>query len=222
MGRLRRRRPALPGLRRLQPATGLGCSATAGQQGVVRSAEWTRLALLAILVIVAVGIGTTSPAVPLATPAMTPQAFRTFPPPSPTPIAGLHDYAVPVEGPQLVSQDPVPAPSPPRRPTKQRATGQAPRHIRVRRVDDGIIGPARWHATGRDGYYAAAGCRLRRAIGPDWRGQVVIVNYRRRIVTVRLNDAIARCTRTVIDLSDEAFRALAPLSRGVLRVGVGW
>ena len=89
-----------------------------------------------------------------------------------------------------------------------------------------VSGPARWHATGRDGAFAAAGCRLRRALGPGWRGEHVLVAFRRRAIEVRLNDAIGRlrsgaCSKTLIDLSDEAFRHLAPLSRGVIRVAIG-
>lgn len=91
-----------------------------------------------------------------------------------------------------------------------------------------MSGVARWHGTGRDGWYAAAGCRLRQAIGPDWRGRYVLVAVGRRAIEVRLNDAIGRlengkCSRTLIDLSDEAFAELRPLSTGVIRgVTVGW
>lgn len=67
------------------------------------------------------------------------------------------------------------------------------------------------------------------AAGPDlrfdgWRGSWVRVTSGERSVTVRLTDWCACQERngrpTVIDLDDEAFAELAPLSRGVITVEV--
>ena len=152
-------------------------------------------------------------------------AFRPFPTlvlPSPSPLVGLHEYAVPVSGPAPTAS-PSPSPSP-GRPTKQRAAGQAPRYTPTRTIHRPrrqLAGKASWHATGRDGFYAAACRPLRQAIGPGWRGRHVLVAYHRKAVELVLNDYCASTTKAV-DLSDEVFRYFAPLSRGVLRVEIGW
>jgi hypothetical protein len=153
-------------------------------------------------------------------PASTPTAFQPFPtydaiPPSPTPIAGLHDYASPLRS------APTATPIPTERP-RPRATA-APRPTKH---NDTLGGYATWFATGPDGLYAAAGPSLRQAIGSHWRGSHVLVCgvSGTRCVEVVLNDWCACSPRhgyaTVLDLSDEAFRYLAPLSRGVIRVAV--
>ncbi len=70
----------------------------------------------------------------------------------------------------------------------------------------------------------AAACKpLRDAMGPGWRGQQVLVSRvgSRRGYVVVLNDWCGSKDKT-IDLSDEAFRFFAPLSRGVIRVAVDW
>lgn len=71
---------------------------------------------------------------------------------------------------------------------------------------------------------AAAGPALRRALGSGWRGSWVRVSSGGASVAVRLTDWCAcgprNGTPTVIDLDDRAFRVLAPLSRGVIRVAV--
>ena len=71
---------------------------------------------------------------------------------------------------------------------------------------------------------AAAGPALRRAIGSSWRGTRVIVSAGGRHVVVRLTDWCACGKRhgrdTVIDLDNRDFAKLAPLSRGVVIVGV--
>jgi rare lipoprotein A (peptidoglycan hydrolase) len=70
---------------------------------------------------------------------------------------------------------------------------------------------------------AAAGPLLRERLG-DWRGRWVTVSSGGKNVTVRLTDWCACGSRhgspTLIDLDDQAFRELAPLSRGVIRVTV--
>ena len=81
-------------------------------------------------------------------------------------------------------------------------------------------GVATWYDDG-PGLYAAAGPALRHG---DWRGSRVRVCAGERCITVRLSDWCACGPRggrtTVLDLSADAFRRLAPLSRGVIRVRV--
>ncbi len=83
-------------------------------------------------------------------------------------------------------------------------------------------GFATWYTT--PGLTAAAGPVLRDVLGPDWRGQWVEVESGSRSVTVRISDWCACRNRhglpTLIDLSDAAFRELAPLSAGVVRVSI--
>lgn len=114
----------------------------------------------------------------------------------------------------------TPSPSP--EPTPKPTPKPKPKPKPTIDPDHQVSGDARYYGTGRDGYYAAAGCRLRKAMGPGWRGEHVLVAYKRKAVEVILNDAVGGCTSTLIDLSDEAFSALAPLSRGVIQVTVGW
>jgi hypothetical protein len=86
-----------------------------------------------------------------------------------------------------------------------------------------LRGVATWYATGPSGAYAAAGPLLRKAIGRGWRHDQVLVCHADRCLIVTLVDWCL-CSRgdRLVDLSDEAFRYLAPLSRGVIRVAVGW
>jgi hypothetical protein len=71
---------------------------------------------------------------------------------------------------------------------------------------------------------AAAGPALRRSLGKGWRGTRVAVCLDGRCVRVTLADWCACGPRhgrpTLLDLSDGAFRRLAPLSRGVIEVTV--
>ncbi len=69
------------------------------------------------------------------------------------------------------------------------------------------------------GMYAAAGPKLR--VG-NWRGRVVRVCGNGSCVTVKLIDWCACGGGRVIDLYSDAFRRLAPLSRGTVRVTVSW
>jgi hypothetical protein len=77
-----------------------------------------------------------------------------------------------------------------------------------------VYGVASWYAT--DGLVAAAGPRLRTGA---WRDSVVTVSAGGRSVAVRLVDWCA-CPQRLIDLSDDAFARLAPLSRGLAHVTV--
>lgn len=72
-------------------------------------------------------------------------------------------------------------------------------------------------------HYAAAGPLLRDALG-HWRGKVIRVTSGQHSTIVRLADFCA-CGRrhglpTLLDLSPEAFRDLAPLSAGIVRVEI--
>ena len=71
---------------------------------------------------------------------------------------------------------------------------------------------------------SAAGPALRAALGPGWRGQSVRVCAGVRCVVTVLGDWCACGPRpggpTVIDLDDNVFAMLAPLSRGVIAVTV--
>ena len=69
------------------------------------------------------------------------------------------------------------------------------------------------------GYYAAAGPALR--VG-DWRGRVVRVCGSGSCVNVRLVDWCACGGSHIIDLYSDAFKRLAPLSSGAVRVTVRW
>lgn len=69
------------------------------------------------------------------------------------------------------------------------------------------------------GMYAAAGPKLR--VG-KWRGRVVQVCGNGSCVTVKLIDWCACGGGRVIDLYSDAFRRLAPLSKGTVRVTVSW
>ena len=129
-----------------------------------------------------------------------------------TPEQYLHEYQEPVGRYEPSTATPTPTAKPkPSEPKKKPP-----------RFEDNLTGTARWYATGRSGLYAAAGPKLRQAIGGDWRGRNVLVCYQYRCTEVILNDVCPCKSGSIIDLSDEAFRYLAPLSRGVIKVTVGW
>lgn len=152
--------------------------------------------------------------------------------PQPPPVYESDDFAryIPDGGDILPTPEPTASPSPTPKPTKKpvvRATPREPIETpRARqRPSHGLLkGYATWFATGRDGYYGAAGPVLRRALGKGWRGDHVLVCKGDRCLEVILNDWCACGPRnglpTLIDLSDEAFRWLAPLSRGVMVVRI--
>jgi hypothetical protein len=150
-------------------------------------------------------------------------AWQTFALPSPTPIAGLHEYQRPI----YVEANGIPVPT--ASAAAPRSSSRARRDSSAAKVSGGggrhhnLRGYATWHATGRDGWYAAAGPLLRQAIGRDWRGSRVLVCKHERCLEVMLNDVcFCKHGRRLVDLSDEAFRYLAALSRGVIRVSVGY
>lgn len=72
------------------------------------------------------------------------------------------------------------------------------------------------------GSMVAAACgKLRRAIGPDWRGRRVTVRSGSRSIRVTLVDWCGSTSKT-IDLYGAPFSRLAPLSAGVVEVTVSW
>lgn len=79
-----------------------------------------------------------------------------------------------------------------------------------------LSGIASWFDS--PGGVSAAGPVLRRELGPGWRGTVVTVCADTCIETV-LGDWCA-CPKRLIDLHAPIFAALAPLSKGLLRVEV--
>ena len=83
-----------------------------------------------------------------------------------------------------------------------------------------IAGRATWYAA--SGMTAAAGPLLRKWLGKDWRGTTVRFSTpSRSSLIVTLSDwCLCSRGRRLIDLSDDAFAQLAPLSVGVLRVTV--
>lgn len=106
------------------------------------------------------------------------------------------------------SAKPTAAPTP--KPTKRpRATV---------RPSEALSGTATWYSYRRG--QAAAGPRLRAALGAGWRGETVLVNG----VPVVLSDYMGTRNRAkVIDLDDGLFRAICgDLSLGVCEVEVRW
>lgn len=82
-----------------------------------------------------------------------------------------------------------------------------------------VQGDATWYDGNRK--QAAAGPRLRRALGPDWRGRWVRVCVDGQgCIAVRLTDWCACGHGRVIDLDRRSFAALADPSRGVIPVWV--
>jgi hypothetical protein len=138
--------------------------------------------------------------------------------PQPAPPVGEgHEGVVPPPivrelAPAPPSVGPSPTPSPTA--TRSAGDGAAPDRRTLR-------GYATWYRTA--GLVAAAGPALRRALGRGWRGQRVTV-CAERCVRVTLADWCACGPRhgrpTLLDLSDDAFARLAPLSRGVIAVVV--
>lgn len=116
---------------------------------------------------------------------------------------------------------PAPAtPSPTADPGARRSSRSTPRPI--------LSGYATWYATGPGCLCAAAGPLVRQSLGAGWRGASVTVCGIHGDVCERVTlvDFCACGPRhgepTLLDLSDEAFVLLAPLSVGVIAVTVRW
>ena len=107
------------------------------------------------------------------------------------------------------------------------AVGAAPHRtatppVHPQPAHDALSGLATWYAAPAGA--AAAGPALRAFLGRSWRGTRVLVCASGRCVRVTLSDWCACGGGRVVDLDAAAFAALAPLSRGVVRVTVarGW
>lgn len=74
---------------------------------------------------------------------------------------------------------------------------------------------ASWFGTGRNGYYAARG-----EGSPFPRGAELLVCHGDACVNVIVNDFCVGCGSGKLDLSDEAFSALSPLSVGIIDITV--
>lgn len=86
-----------------------------------------------------------------------------------------------------------------------------------------LAGQATWWNSWGSGLYAAAGPRLRSAMGPGYLHRYVTACSRGVCVRVRLITSCACQPNTrLIDLSADAFSRLAPLGVGVLEVEVSW
>lgn len=152
--------------------------------------------------------------------------------PSPSPLRVFFGVGTLQTDPPM---DELPTPAPTKAPTTSPSAAPA----EAKRPKPGPAGehsqPERRSGTIRVGGYAtwydspvslgaAAGPTLRRALGKGWRGNRVLVCHATRCVEVRLIDWCACGKRhgvpTVLDLTAGAFRYLAPLSRGVIRVQV--
>lgn len=159
----------------------------------------TRLAILAVCILALASLprAATDAAVPAATGAPAPRSL----PPAETP--GSLPSLTTGNGPASVGVAPDP--------NSSGAIGTAL-----------VGGWATWYAA--DGMIAAAGPALREHLGRDWRGTAVRVTANGHTVVVRLTDWCACGKRhgkpTLLDLSDDAFRRLAPLSVGVIGVEV--
>lgn len=98
------------------------------------------------------------------------------------------------------------------------------RPIAAPRASKSLSGQAtwyRWHVG-----EAAAGPRLRQALGPHWRFKIVktcLANAPTRCVSVKLSDwCLCSQGNRLIDLDVRSFARLAPTSAGVIAVTVHW
>lgn len=141
---------------------------------------------------------------------------------SPVPGSAL---ATLTASPAFVSQDPAPSeasaspPSPSPSATRTRpAPTRKPRTAVPSVAHHVLTGTATWYAYHRG--QAAAGYRLRNALGPHWRGMVVTV-CASRCVRVVLTDYMGSTNHAkVIDLDAGDFAVLAPLGQGIVKVEI--
>ena len=83
-----------------------------------------------------------------------------------------------------------------------------------------VRGVATWYS--RESGGAAAGPGLRRALGKGWRGKIVTV-CAAKCVRVRLDDwCLCSKGERLVDLAAGDFARIAALSRGVVKVDVGY
>lgn len=118
----------------------------------------------------------------------------------------------------IVKRDASPEEQPSAKPTAAPTPKPTKRPRATTRPADGLRGVATWYSYRRG--QAAAGPRLRAALGAGWRGRTVYVNG----VRVLLTDYMGTKNRAkVIDLDDGLFRRICgPLSMGVCDVEVRW
>lgn len=102
----------------------------------------------------------------------------------------------------------------PGRITPSSATGMRPAPTEAPETALTLSGIATWYRSPAG--VSAAGPDLRAALGSGWRGTTVQVCHADRCTVTVLGDWM-RADR-LVDLDDDAFRALAPLSVGVLAV----
>jgi hypothetical protein len=115
---------------------------------------------------------------------------------------------------------PTARPTPGRITPSPTVTGSSPEPTRTPRTASILRGIATWFRSPSG--VAAAGPQLREALGPGWRGTHVRVCRTGRCVQVVLGDWCGCGGGRIIDLDDQAFAALAPLSLGVVKVRVSW
>lgn len=161
--------------------------------------------------------------------------------PEPPPLYESSDFAryVP-DGPDVIpmpSASPTPSATPTASPTQKPKPKSTPRPItrtRTGSIRGWLTGTATWYCeagvsrcpkrypdrAGIADLYAAAGPALRRAFDGKWRGRHVLVCKGKTCVEVKLVDWCACGHGRVIDLFGDAFKQLAPLSRGEIRVAV--
>jgi hypothetical protein len=111
----------------------------------------------------------------------------------------------------------VPTAFPTAKPTRAPST---PRPAAPRLGAATLSGVATWYDDG-PGNYAAAGPLLRAFLGPNWRGQTIVVCSGDRCIRAHVSDwCLCSHGRRLVDLSATLFSRLAPLGRGVIRVEV--
>jgi len=145
-------------------------------------------------------------------------AFDLGQPASPVPIGDFQEQTRSFE-PRVTPEQPTragavlkptPTPKPVARPSNRRS-GSASWYCQA--------GVSDCHYQYSGGMYAAAGPALR--VG-NWRGRTVTVCASGACVNVKLIDWCQCYGSRVIDLYSDAFRRLAPLSSGTVRVTVSW
>lgn len=202
----------------------------------IRTASLQSLALAIGIAIGAFGLGANVASLSIVAAA---EAPRSAPEPAPTPRgAGFEKGVVPspVAPGRTAAPSTSAAPGPSPLPVVAIDTRVVPRRVvpdrrPLRDISTpkpvvprgtGLRGVATWFAAPSG--TAAAGPALRAVLGPGWRGQRVSVCAGERCVTVRLADWCACGPRhgapTLLDLSDDAFAQLAPLSRGIVRIRI--
>ena len=137
-----------------------------------------------------------------------------------TPGAPFQPRTLPVVGSPPILEKPAPSPSVRAVPSVAPVRTSAPEAVAsASKAGHSTRGLASWFRSPRG--VSAAGPALRTALGPGWRGRQVSVCAGPACITVVLGDWCA-CSRRVIDLDDNQFARLAPLSRGVVEVSVRW